>query len=383
MTKQTQKQNKRMKLAQVLHMNGGLGKSSYASNSLVQRKVISITKPIIEEAMTEFYTRMLPSPHTISIADLGCSCGPNTLLVAAELVKIIVKLRQKLDREPPPEFQIHLNDLPGNDFNSIFRYLLPMFREELREEIGGGEEAGRRCFVSGVPGSFYGRLFPTKSLHFVHSSYSLMWLSKVPEGVKMNKENIYIASTSPQNVINAYYEQFQRDFSSFLICRSEEVIGGGRMVLTFLGRKSASARSKECCYIWELLSLALKQLVLEGVIEKEKLHSFHIPQYTPSPTEVKAEVEKEGSFTVNRLEVSEITWASCGNDFHLPELVASGNEYNVAKCMRSVAEPLLIEHFGESVIDRLFEKYREIIFDRMSREETKFFNVTISMTRRE
>lgn len=79
----------------------------------------------------------------------------------------------------------------------------------------------------------------------------------------MNKDDIYIATKSPVNVIDAYYEQFQRDFSTFLKCRSEEVVGGGRMVLTILGRKSENASSKECCYIWELLALSLKEMVLE------------------------------------------------------------------------------------------------------------------------
>ncbi|CAA0839261.1 S-adenosyl-L-methionine-dependent methyltransferases superfamily protein [Striga hermonthica] len=213
-------------------------------------------------------------------------------------------------------------------------------------------------FVSGVPGSFYGRLLPSKSVHFVHSSYSLMWLSKVPEGVEMNKPNIYVASNSPKNVINAYYDQFQRDFSTFLKCRSKEVVAGGKMVLTILGRKSDVPSSKDSGYIWELMAIALQEMVYEGLVEEEKLHSFHIPQYTPSAKEVAILVEKEGSFIINRLEVSEITWAACGEDFCSSDSSRSGADgYNVARCMRSVAEPLLVEHFGEAVIDQLFKKY--------------------------
>ncbi|PIN16623.1 Salicylate carboxymethyltransferase [Handroanthus impetiginosus] len=370
-----------MEVERVLHMNGGLGEISYANNSLVQRKVISLTKAITEEAISEVYSSIGGS-KSLCVAELGCSTGPNTLFVAAELVKIVHKLSRKQGHDQLPEFQIHLNDLPGNDFNSIFLSLLPLFQVELLQELGPGFGP---CFLSAVPGSFYGRLFPAKTLHFVHSSYSLMWLSKVPEGLEVNKDNIYMASTSPANVINAYYEQFQRDFSTFLKCRSEEVVEGGRMVLTILGRKSENASAKECCYIWELLALSLKEMVSQGVIEEEKLHSFNIPQYTPSPAEVKMEVEKEGSFTINRLEVSEITWASCGNGFctqdHL--VTADDHGYNVAKCMRSVAEPLLVEHFGQFEIDKLFDNYSKILSDRMSKEDTKFINVTVSMTRRQ
>ncbi|KHN00521.1 Salicylate O-methyltransferase [Glycine soja] len=81
-------------------------------------------------------------------------------------------------------------------------------------------------------------------MHFVHFSSSLHWLSKVPEGIDNNKGNIYIGSTSPSNVPRAYYEQFQKDFSVFLKCRAEEIVEGGRMVLTVMGRRSGDPSSK-------------------------------------------------------------------------------------------------------------------------------------------
>lgn len=86
---------------------------------------------------------------------------------------------------------------------------------------------------------------------------------QVPEGLESNKGNIYMASTSPQAVLKAYHEQFQQDFSLFLKCRSEELVAGGRMVLTILGRRSDDPSSKECCYIWELLAMALNDMVFE------------------------------------------------------------------------------------------------------------------------
>ena len=83
---------------------------------------------------------------------------------------------------------------------------------------------------------------------------------EVPQGLESNKGNIYMASSSPPSVLKAYYEQFQRDFSMFLRCRWEELLEGGSMVLTFLGRRSDDPSSKECCYIWELLAVALNDM---------------------------------------------------------------------------------------------------------------------------
>ena len=64
--------------------------------------------------------------------------------------------------------------------------------------------------------------------------------------------------------MNAYYEQFRRDFSTFLKCRAEELVEGGSMVLTIQGRRSDDPTSKESAgYIYELLATALNHLVLK------------------------------------------------------------------------------------------------------------------------
>lgn len=138
--------------------------------SFLQGKVISMTRSITEEAITSLYSATRPS--TLAIADLGCSSGTNTFSVVSQLIGAVENLRRETGHgdDQQPEYQVFLNDLPGNDFNAVFRSL---------PKILEGQGDGRRCFFAGVPGSFYGRLFPSKSLHFVHSSYSLMWLSQV------------------------------------------------------------------------------------------------------------------------------------------------------------------------------------------------------------
>ncbi|KAL3506342.1 hypothetical protein ACH5RR_031724 [Cinchona calisaya] len=364
-----------MDVIEVLHMNGGIGDTSYANNSLVQQKVILMTRPISEAAITDLCCSIFPT-KSICIADLGCSSGPNTFLAVSELIKTVDKIRKNLVHKSP-EYQIFLNDLPSNDFNTIFKSV-PRFQEKLAKQMESGFGP---CFFSGVPGSFYQRLFPTKSLHFVHSSYSLQWLSQVPDLEETNKGNIYMASSSPPSVIKAYFKQFEKDFSTFLNCRAEELVSGGRMVLTILGRKNEDPCSKEGCYIWELLALALNDMVSEGLIEEEKLDSFNIPQYTPSPAEIKSLVEREGSFSIDRVESTEIHWTAYNNEFlEFNEFKDCG--YNVAKCMRAVAEPLLLSHFGEEIIEDVFNRYNKILADRMSNEKTEFINVIFSLKKR-
>ncbi|KAF7809702.1 salicylate carboxymethyltransferase-like [Senna tora] len=296
-----------MEVAQVLHMNGGVGESSYANNSLLQEKVLRLTKWVREEAISNLY-RDVPR-GSLAIADLGCSSGPNTFFVVSEVIKHVERLCLELKIESP-QYTIFLNDLPGNDFNNIFKSL----------------------------GSFK--------------------------------------------------HKFQRDFSMFLKCRAEEVVEGGCMVLTFLGRENEDPSSKDGCYIWELMATALNHMVSEGIIKEEEVDSFNIPQYTPSASEVEREITKEGSFSINRINVCAVNWDASDewnpmeSEYSESEIVSSDGGYNVAKCMRAVAEPLLLSHFGEDIIEEVFSRYQQILTDRMSKEKTQFFNVTLSLTRR-
>ena len=68
---------------------------------------------------------------------------------------------------------------------------------------------------------------------------------------------------------------------------------------------------------------------MQGLIEKKKLDEFNIPLYNPSPIEVKETVENQGSFSIDRLEVTRVNWNVYEND----------GDYNVTQCMRAVAEP--------------------------------------------
>ncbi|XP_035837872.1 jasmonate O-methyltransferase-like isoform X2 [Helianthus annuus] len=160
-------------LIDVLHMNDGNGDSSYASNSFLQEHAIRRALPYIKHTIMDMANRDVFFNSCFMIADLGCSSGMNTLLVASSIINIVHDVCQENNRKTP-QFQVCLNDLFVNDFNTLFK-LLPNFYEDLKKDKG--ENIGP-CFVSAVPGSFYGRLFPDKSLHFVHSSYSIQWLSQ-------------------------------------------------------------------------------------------------------------------------------------------------------------------------------------------------------------
>uniref|UniRef100_A0A2N9FDW0 Uncharacterized protein n=1 Tax=Fagus sylvatica TaxID=28930 RepID=A0A2N9FDW0_FAGSY len=62
------------------------------------------------------------------MADMGCFAGPNDLLAVSEIIDTISTTSQK-SNSSPPSLQVFLNDLPGNDFNTIFRSLQSFYRK--------------------------------------------------------------------------------------------------------------------------------------------------------------------------------------------------------------------------------------------------------------
>ncbi|XXG77335.1 hypothetical protein AAC387_Pa08g1507 [Persea americana] len=220
-----------MDVKTVLSMVGGTGDTSYVNNSETQH--------VVENSIQDLYCTSYP--ESLNISDLGCSSGPNTLLVIRGIIDAIHERCCQLCR-PMPEFRVFLNDFPGNDFNTVFRSLAG-FYDTLKEEKG---LPFGTCFISGVPRSFYGRLFPRNCLDSVHSSYSVHWLS-------------------------------------------------------------------------------------QGVIQKAKLDSFHLPYYSPSAKELKDVIAAEGSFALDQLQITEIT-------VNTNDKKAKG--WLVSKCIRAVVESM-------------------------------------------
>ncbi|KAH6764994.1 jasmonic acid carboxyl methyltransferase [Perilla frutescens var. frutescens] len=375
---------------QVLHMNKGEREASYATNCTVQRQIISFGNTILEEAVAESLQNTLPK--SMGVADLGCSSGPNTLMVISEIINHVYHTSFEMGL-PLPELRVSLNDLPGNDFNHVFESL-PDFYNKIKKDKGIGSD---RCFISAMAGSFYGRLFPTNSLHFVHSSSSLHWLSQVPLGLDnhniVNKGKIYISKTSEECVVKAYLSQFERDFAVFLRSRAAEMVAGGKMVLSFMGRASPDAAAEVGSHQWELLAQALMAMAKEGLVQEEKIDSFNAPYYAPSPQEVRNVIDEQGSFVVNHLEPFEIGWdGGCVDEngfekhnFELEETGkgnAKGKAQQVAKTIRAVVEPMLEVQFGTQIMDDLFRRYGQLLQDYFSKTVAKHINIVISVTRK-
>ncbi|KAK8671285.1 hypothetical protein V6N13_037883 [Hibiscus sabdariffa] len=364
----------------LLSMNAADHEISYANNSFPQQAVIWKVRPIIEESVTDTFKKF--APPCMKVADLGCSSGPNTLhtisLVINTLDGICKREQLKL-----PELQVFLNDLPENDFNSVFKSV-PGFIERLKNEEG--DLVQESCFVAGVAGSFYQRLFPTRSLHFVHSSYGIHWLSKVPDGLE-NKGNIYMARSCPPNVFEAYANQFQKDFTNFLSLRSKEILPQGRMVLSCKGRQNRDPSMED--YGCELMvAKSLLDLVAQGFVKEADVDSFNLPLYSPCKEEIAEIVEREGSFEIDSLQVFEVDNDGLlrqqhrNKDLGFKELCMEMGK-DVANIARAVFEPMICSHFGDAIIDKLFVRLAALAAEALShRMNFNQANIVVSLTKK-
>ncbi|GJN35139.1 hypothetical protein PR202_gb23883 [Eleusine coracana subsp. coracana] len=345
--------------AAVVGMNSGQeGKMSYANNSSFQKAIASATKQARQEMAAALY-RSKGRPASMAIANLGCATGPNALLTVTDAVEAVLAECQQSNgsNSNAVELQVFLNDLPGNDFNAVFR-LLPT----------SPLAATGRCLVSAWPGSFYGRIFPEASLDYVVSSSSLHFLSSPPplyhDNHQLNRGRIYISSGSPEVVLDTYAAQFHADFSAFLRCRSPEMRPGGLLLATFVARRTSCPTAHDC-YIWDLLADALMDMAAAGLVDEEQVHAFNAPYYSPSPDDLLRAIDNEGSFSVRTMRLFEITRR------HL--IITSSNKVDqqemeeellprqlaieTACTIRAVVEPMMRNHFGWADMDALFSRY--------------------------
>ncbi|PIA36697.1 hypothetical protein AQUCO_03300129v1 [Aquilegia coerulea] len=298
-------------------MTPGHGNTSYALNSEYQKMLILKTKLFVEEAITDLYCKSFPT-KSLTIADLGCSSGPNSLLVISEIIEAVDSKCRTLVRT----------------------YVRPSKQRTI---------------------SVWGRTYAV-------STY-------VPPGIENNKGHVYIAATSPPSVHQAYFTQFQRDFKLFLSSRSQEITTGGRMVITRIGRRNLDSFSEECWDGWELLAKSLGDMVSEGHIEEAKLDSFNLPWYAPSLDEVRAAIQDEKSFHLNLVEIMD---DSRMKDMVGDKL---NNGPAMARFMRAVTESMLVSHFGDKILEDLFHKFAEYLNGYL-KEHPVYINLVMTMTKK-
>ncbi|KAF3437220.1 hypothetical protein FNV43_RR19973 [Rhamnella rubrinervis] len=318
----------------------GSGNYSYSRYSGFQRTAIEAAKGLINKAITEKLeisnsVSSSNSPKTIRLADLGCSEGPNTFLAVQNIVDALeLKFKHHGLLGPQlPDFHVFFSDMSSNDFNKLFTSLPPE----------------RKYYVTGVPGSFHGRLFPSASLHFVHSSYSVHILSRVPKEVEdknspaWNKGRIHYGNASDET-FNAYEAQYLKDMENFLDARAHEVVHGGLVALILPGCPIGIPYSQVFIIKgFELLGSCFMDMAKQGIgiLSEEKVDSFNIPIFFPSMQQLEAGVKRNGCFSIEMVDI-------------IPQQMPKPKAFS--SIVRSGMEGMTKKHFGDEFdLDMLFD----------------------------
>ncbi|XP_016652012.1 PREDICTED: probable S-adenosylmethionine-dependent methyltransferase At5g38780 [Prunus mume] len=338
-------------------VNEGTGPQSYTQNSSCQRGALEAAQEIIKEEIAEKLDikQLIASDslNTFRIADLGCATGPNTFLAVQTILEAVQPKLGSQNSQTFPEFQVFFSDLVSNDFNTLFKSLPP--------------QSQIPYFAAGVPGSFltqhkqirnlssvlhhfHGPLFPKASLHFVHSSCALNWLSQVPKPVAertssaWNAGKILYSISSSREVTEAYSCQFANDMGLFLQARANELVGGGLMALVIPGLPVGILFSETRTALeFELLGSTLMGMANMGLVSKEKVDCFNLPVYFPSLEELKAIIERNREFRIEKMEA-----------ISHPKMKTEPKQ--CISSIKAVFEGIIGKHFGSNVTEELFEQ---------------------------
>ncbi|KAI3925425.1 hypothetical protein MKW98_015773 [Papaver atlanticum] len=291
------------------------------------------------------------SSTTFRIADFGCSVGPNTFIAMKNIIQALdLKYNSHYHQtagglvstdnvNTTPDYHVSFSDNTFNDFNTLFASL-----------------PERKYLVSGVPGSFYNRLFPRDSLHFVHTSSALHFLSGVLKEVvdinspAWNNGRIHYTN-APDEVAAAYTAQHSVDMKAFLCARAQEIVCGGLMVMLIPAIPDGTSPSlRHPGILSDLLGSCLMDMAKMGLVDEDKVDLFNLPVYSTSPKEVKDAVENNGCFSIERIELN--------------------NSSNIAQIYgdheRAVGEGIIKEYFGNDITEKLFELYPKKLADSLS-----------------
>ncbi|XP_010552082.1 PREDICTED: probable S-adenosylmethionine-dependent methyltransferase At5g38780 isoform X1 [Tarenaya hassleriana] len=348
-------------------MIGGDGPHSYLRNSTYQKAAIESVRAKTKEAILAKLNLQTPKfdLNLYKIADFGCSVGSNTFDAVQNIVET-VKLKHQREKSKGKnqthlEFQIFFNDQSNNDFNTLFKTLPPYYLDH-------------QIFACGVPGSFYRRLFPKKSLHIGHASNALVWLSTTPKDIcnrntqAWNKNNI-LCTNLVDEVEKAYKKQFKKDMGAFIEARAQELLPGGLMIILGLCLPDGVQMIRTWKGVfYDMIGDCLIDMAESGIIKEEKLESFNLPLYFPRFSELKEVIELNGCFSVEIMEEVK----------HPMEDMPLSDGF-IASMHRAAIHGVIEEHFGGGIIDELFDRFSKkstrdhSIYSKASQKDMQYF----------
>ncbi|KFK44404.1 hypothetical protein AALP_AA1G252900 [Arabis alpina] len=152
-------------------------------------------------------------------------------------------------------------------------------------------------------------------------------------------------------------------------------------------REALDPKYRDSFHMWSVLSDSLLDLVSEGLVKESQVDAFNMPFYDPNEVEMKEVLEREGSFEINKIETREfaVHYASSSEDVVDESSDQFKKWQSIANIIRCISESILVPHFGEAIMDRLFHRYAIHVAKHLTvstRPTKSTVNIIVSLTRK-
>jgi hypothetical protein len=345
----------------------------YDTHSDAQRAAIGAFVPWLVDALAELPIPPAGGPPLV-LLDLGSSQGRNAILAMRRLVAALRR------RTAAPAWVL-FSDLPTNDFNQLFSNLFPPGPPAFTE-VG--------VFPAAIAGSAYKPVVPPRSLHVATSFNMIGWLDARPAA----RLPSYIlpmgpsASSERASVSEAEREPFRlqaaADLRGFYRARAEELVPGGKLLLQVFGRDDVRSASDG---IYDVLSDALLDLVVDGVLPRQVYDDLVFPVYFRTVRELTAPVEADGelagAFRVEQADTREVGVPFNEERERTGDIAAWARGYT--GFLRAFTEPVLAVTIPETsaafgTVEEVYRRVEHLLIQDPMRYEFRYISVGALLT---
>ncbi|GLU02669.1 hypothetical protein SLE2022_199100 [Rubroshorea leprosula] len=178
-----------------------------------------------------------------------------------------------------------------------------------------------------------------------------------------NKGRVHYTN-APDEVVNAYASQFGKDMKKFLDARAKEIVVGGMMTIIMPGIPDEMRYSElSNSVMHETMASIFMDMASEGLISEDQVDSFNLPIYAASPAEMAALVEKNGHFSIERLELTN-TAPQLDGPIDIPAWVMH---------VRAAMEEMFTTHFEDEIIEEMFNRLANKLLELSDEVESRFW----------
>lgn len=312
------------------------GHGLYNENSRPQGSAGDLGIPLLERAAAAV---PLPAAGPFGIADFGSSEGRNSM---GPMAAAIATIRGRAADVP---IAVTHTDVATNDFSSLFALL----------------DGGPPSYLAGADGvygyavgrSFYGRLFPSESLHLGWSAIAVHWMSAIPCPIPG-----HIFSTFARGAVrDAFAARAAADWRAFLDARACELVPGGRLVVVASGAADDGMAGAEG--LMTIADAALAAMVDAGELSAEARAAMAIPTYYRTRAEWEAPFAESAA-----LAIEEMTPVVLPDPFFpIYERTRDAQAFaaSYAAFFRAFSEPCLFGATGGAAADAFYARVRTAI----------------------